>query len=637
MRGFLLIIGCFFSFQAIAQTDSWPVKMASTAMTIWKDSLYTESGKPVKWNYDQGVVLRGIEGLWHRTGRGEYFSYVQKSMDHFVDKNGNIRTYDQDSYNLDNILCGRILLSLYKVSLKEKYYKAAALLYHQLKTQPRTKEGGFWHKKIYPNQMWLDGLYMAEPFYAEWAATFHHPEDFPDIANQFIQMEKHARDPATGLLYHGWDESREQAWANKSTGCSPNFWSRAMGWYGMALVDVLDYFPPDCPEKKALIAILNRFTTAIQKVQDKETGLWWDVLNFPNRKGNYPEASGSCMFVYTLAKAVRRGWIPASGLTAAKKGYEGILQHFIEDGANGQADLKGTVGVSGLGGHPYRDGSYDYYISEKSRLNDPKGIGAFLLAANEMDLLKTLPEGSGKIVLLDCYFNDEYRVNAEGDSVRFHYTWDDQANSGFSFLGNIFHQYGAGLTNLLTAPTTASLKAADIYIIVDPDTKAETANPHYVIPENADAIYNWVNSGGVLLLMGNDSANAEFTHFNQLAEKFGIHFNWDCKNHVIGNQYETGAIVIPKNDPILPETKKIYIKDLSSLQIKSPAKAAITKDGFVIMAMAKIGKGTVFAVGDPWIYNEYTDGRKLPPEYENFQAASDLARWLLQQSKKPVH
>jgi unsaturated rhamnogalacturonyl hydrolase len=637
MRRFLMIIGCFLSFQAIAQTDSWPVKMASTVMNLWKDSLGNGSETPVKWSYDQGVVLRGIEGVWHRTAGGDYFRYMEKSMDHFLDKDGNIRTYDPNSYNLDNILCGRILLSLYKVTLKEKYYKAAGLLYHQLKTQPRTIEGGFWHKKIYPDQMWLDGLYMAEPFYAEWAATFHHPEDFRDIANQFILMEKHARDPATGLLYHGWDESREQAWANKTTGCSPNFWSRAMGWYGMALVDALDYFPPNHPGKKALIAILDRYATAIQKVQDKETGLWWDVLNFPHRKGNYPEASGSCMFVYTLAKAARRGWIPASCLTSAKKGYEGILRHFIENSADGKVSLNGTVSVSGLGGHPYRDGSYDYYISEKTRLNDPKGIGAFLLAANEMNLLKMLPEGSGKTVLLDCYFNNEYRKNADGDSVRFHYTWDDQSNSGFSFLGNIFHQHGAALASLVNTPTAASLKAADIYIIVDPDTKAETASPHYVSPENADVIYNWVKSGGVLLLMGNDSANAEFTHFNQLAEKFGIRFNWDCKNHVIGNDYETGAIVIPQNDPVLPQTKKIYIKDLSSLQITPPAKAHISKDAVVIMATVRIGKGTVFAVGDPWIYNEYTDGRKLPAEYENFQAASDLAKWLLGQSKKTTH
>ena len=341
MSRFLWIVGCFLSLQGITQVDSWPVKMASTAMSIWKDSMYTGSGKLVKWSYDQGVVLQGIEGIWHRTGDGNYFRYLQNSMDHFIDKDGNIRSYDPETFNLDNILCGRILLALYKVTLKEKYFKAAGLLYHQLKTQPRTKEGGFWHKKIYPNQMWLDGLYMAEPFYAEWAATFHHPDDFKDIANQFIQMEKRARDPATGLLYHGWDEIRDQAWANKTTGCSPNFWSRAMGWYGMALVDVLDYLPPNRPERKALIAILNRYATAIEKVQDEETGLWWDVLNFPHRKGNYPEASGSCMFVYTLAKAVRRGWIPASALIVAKKGYEGILRHFIENDANGQVNLKG--------------------------------------------------------------------------------------------------------------------------------------------------------------------------------------------------------------------------------------------------------------------------------------------------------
>jgi unsaturated rhamnogalacturonyl hydrolase len=221
-----------------------------------------------------------------------------------------------------------------------------------------------------------------------------------------------------------------------------------------------------------------------------------------------------------------------------------------------------------------------------------------------------------------------------GDLVRFHYTWDDQSNSGFSLLGNIFHQYGARLTNLLTEPTATSLQPADIYIIVDPDTKAETANPHYISPGNAVAIYNWVKSGGVLLLMGNDSANAEFTHFNQLALKFGIRFNQDCKNHVIGNQYESGAIPIPRSNPILPHTNMIYIKDLSTLHIQSPAEAVLTKDGDVIMAVARIGKGTVFAVGDPWIYNEYTDGRKLPARYENFQAAMDLVQWTLRQTKK---
>src|SRR5665213_2021043 len=296
---FLLVLT---SFIANAQkTNSYAEQMAKTVMTTWKDSM-TSGSRPAKWTYDQGVILKGIEGIWEQTGEGKYFEYMQKSMDVFVDDEGNIRTYKFDDYNLDNVLCGRILLTLFKVTGKEKYYKAAATLRKQLEQQPRTNEGGFWHKNIYPDQVWLDGLYMAEPFYAEWASTFHEDSDFNDIARQFIIIENHARDAKTGLLYHGYDESKKQAWANKTTGLSPNFWSRAMGWYGMALVDVLPYFPNDNPERKELINILNKFAAAVTKVQDAKSGLWWDVLNFPNRKGNYEEASASCMFVYTLAK-----------------------------------------------------------------------------------------------------------------------------------------------------------------------------------------------------------------------------------------------------------------------------------------------------------------------------------------------
>ena len=297
---------------------------------------------------------------------------------HFVDDEGDIRTYKFEDYNLDNILCGRILLTLYKVTGKQKYYKAAATLRKQLVEQPRIKEGGFWHKKIYPNQMWLDGLYMAEPFYAEWASTFHEDSDFNDIANQFIIIEKHARDSKTGLLYHGYDESKEQPWANKMTGVSPNFWARAMGWYGMALVDALPYFPQDNPKRRELIDILRKFVIAIAKVQDQKTGLWWDVLNFPNRKGNYFEASASCMFVYTMFKGVRLGYLPSSCLPIAKKGYAGIIKKFVTN-VDGQTNLEGTVSVSGLGGHPYRDGSYEYYIKEKIVTNDAKGNWRFFI------------------------------------------------------------------------------------------------------------------------------------------------------------------------------------------------------------------------------------------------------------------
>lgn len=278
--------------------------------------------------------------------------------------------------------------------------------------------------------------------------------------------------------------------------------------------------------------------------------------------------------------------------------------------------------------------SYDYYATEKANISDPEEIGFFIPEANKTDLLKSSAVGKGKKVVLDYYFNNEYKKDEEGHLVRFHYTWEDKANTGFSYFGNIFQQSGAIIESLKTAPTRGSLQSADIYIIVDPDTEKETSDPHFVTPRDVGVIYNWVKSGGVLLLMGNDSANAEFLHFNQLAEKFGIHFNEDRRNHVTGNHFEMGAFSIKDKDPIFRTTKKIFIKDISTLRIQSPAKAYLSQGGDIIMALSHVGKGTVFAVGDPWFYNEYVDGRNLPAEYENAHAAKDLAEWLLLQSKK---
>jgi len=306
-------------------------------------------------------------------------------MDHFVNDDGSIRTYSRDEYNIDNILPGRNLLFLYKVTGQEKYRKAGALLREQLKTHPRTSEGGFWHKKIYPSQMWLDGLYMGEPFYAEYAATFHEENAFNDIAKQFILMERHSRDNKTGLLFHGWDESRKQRWSNPQTGRSPNFWARAIGWYAMALVDTLDYFPRNHPQRAELIAILNRLARAIAKYQEPQSGLWYQVVDKGDAKGNYLESSAACMFVYALAKGVRKGYLPANYMQVAERGYRGILREFVKTDAGGQTNLEGTVSVGGLGGNPYRDGSYEYYLSEKVIANDPKGVGALLLAATEME------------------------------------------------------------------------------------------------------------------------------------------------------------------------------------------------------------------------------------------------------------
>jgi unsaturated rhamnogalacturonyl hydrolase len=618
---------------ADGQTKSISERMALTAMnSLYRDSANNESGKPAKWTYDLGVILKGIDGVWYSTGDGRYFSHIQQNLDHFVNDDGTIRTYKLEDYNIDNILLGRNLLALYKVTDKEKYRKAAALLREQLKTQPRTSDGGFWHKKIYPYQMWLDGLYMGEPFYAEYAATFHETAAFDDIAKQFILMERHARDAKTGLLYHGWDESKQQRWADKTTGRSPNFWGRAMGWYGMALVDTLDYFPKDHPQRGELISILNRLAAAVEKYQEPKSSLWYQVLDKGTEKGNFLEASASCMFVYALAKGVRNGYLPASYFKVAEQGYKGILTRFIKTDESGQTNLEGTVSVAGLGGNPYRDGSYEYYLSEKVVTNDPKGVGAFILASNEMEIASKQSVGHGKEVLLDYYFNDEIKKDATGQNITWHYKWEEMANGGFSFFGNVFRSYGAKTESLREAPTTVNLKNADIYIIVDPDTKEETANPNFVQPEYVKAITDWVKAGGVLMLMGNDIGNAEFDHFNQLAKQFGIQFNKDSRNRVQGNDFAAGKIVAPERHPIFKTGRSLYLKEISTLAVAPPAKSVLDDKGDVIMAVARLGKGTVFAVGDPWLYNEYVDGRKLPAEFDNFKAATDLAKWLLEQS-----
>jgi unsaturated rhamnogalacturonyl hydrolase len=608
-------------------------KMTVTAMNLWKDSM-SLNGKSAKWIYDQALLNKAIEGTWYNTGNGDYFKYIQKQTDLFITEDGTIKTYKQDDYNIDNVLGGRVLLTLYKVTGKEKYFKAAKTLREQLKNHPRTSEGGFWHKKRYPYQMWLDGLYMAEPFYAEYANLVHDSAAFDDIANQFIWMEKHVRDAKTGLLYHAWDESKKERWSDSITGRSPHFWSRSMGWYAMALVDVLEQFPDNHPKKYELKQILLRLTEAIKDSRDAKTGVWWQVTDYPNKKGNYLEASASSMFVYAIAKSMRLGFIPKDYLSMVLFGFDGIQKQFVET-KDGMTILNGTVGGCGLGGDPYRDGSYEYYIGEKIVVNDPKGLGAYILAANEMQILLSSYSVEGLVVKLDNYFNAEFKKDITGKMMPYHYQWNEKANSGFSLFGHVFNSYGFKTTELTEAPTAANLLDAAVYIVVDPDTKEETANPNYFEKKDIDNIYDWVKKGGILIVLHNDKGNAEFEHTNQLMQRFGIHFKEDSRNHVEGAYSDAASFKLVKN-PIFKTAKKVYLKEISTLSLTKPAKPVLVDNKDTIIAVAQVGKGTVFAVGDPWFYNEYTDGRKLPAEYENFNAMHDLVKWIIEQIKKPV-
>jgi unsaturated rhamnogalacturonyl hydrolase len=363
----------------IATPNSWAIRMADSVLQSYPISQW-------KWHYEHGLVIKAIAAVGATSGETRFQAVDQEWIDHFVNANGEICTYRMDEFNLDQINPGRLLFPLYQRTGEGRYAAALNLLRSQLRDQPRTPSGGFWHKQIYPNQMWLDGLYMAGPFSAEYAVTFNEPAIFDDLTHQFLLLDQHACDPQTGLLYHAWDEARVQKWANPVTGCSPHFWGRAIGWYVMALVDVLDFLPSEHLHCAALIEILDRLAHAMTRFQDPASGLWYQVINLPNHPGNYRESSVSAMIAYGFAKAVRKGWLAPEYRSAAQRAYRGLLENMIRVDARGSLTLEGTCSVAGLGGVPYRDGTYEYYIQEPVATNDFKGVGPFILAALEMDM-----------------------------------------------------------------------------------------------------------------------------------------------------------------------------------------------------------------------------------------------------------
>ena len=357
---------------------SWGQRMALSALRRYSLS----AGQ---WHYKDGLLFKGVWHVWQQTDEPRFWEHMAAYVDHYITPTGDIQTYRLEEYNIDNINAGKLLFPLYAATEDERYRQAIELLREQLRGHPRTKEGGFWHKQIYPYKMWLDGIYMGSVFYAEYGATFDEPDIFDDVAFQVMTIEKHTRDPQTGLLYHAWDESRQMPWADPVTGCSPHFWSRAIGWYCMAIADILDHLPQDHQDRAELIAILERTLSAVAQVQDEETGLWWQVLDQGNREGNYLEASGTCMYVYAIAKGVRMGYLPQKYLPIAEKAFRGLINHLITADDDGQVNLHGICSTAGLGGTPYRDGSFEYYINEPVTTNNLHGVGAFILAATEIE------------------------------------------------------------------------------------------------------------------------------------------------------------------------------------------------------------------------------------------------------------
>lgn len=355
---------------------------------------YLKNYKPykgeMKWNYEDGCTLVGLEKLYLATGEKKYFDFIQDYMDKRIGENGKIAEFSLTEYNIDNINSGKVLFNLYKELKDEKYRKAIDEVYYQLKIQPRTLEGGFWHKSRYPYQVWLDGLYMALPFYTQYETEYNNMEKYDDIFKQFSNVKKYMYSEEYGLYYHGYDETKTMNWANKLTGLSPNFWARSIGWLAMALIDSLELMNEQVFEyHRELEKMFKELMKNVVKYQH-QSGLWFQVMTKENEKGNYLESSASLMFSYAILKGVRLGYLSEEYLEAGKKAFEGTLEMFLVE-KEGQLKLDGICIMAGLNGivsfNGDRDGSYEYYLSEPVGSDDPKGTGPLMMAYSEIFLI----------------------------------------------------------------------------------------------------------------------------------------------------------------------------------------------------------------------------------------------------------
>ncbi len=387
----LILLAGLFCLGSCQTQSRFSVEMVRSEMSRHEDGAHLDGmeGK-LKWNYTTGLELKSFLDVYEAYGDEAIYNFAEGWYDAIVAEDGSIATYKKEKYNTDHVCPGRALIYLYEKSGKEKYRLAIERLRDQLKDQPRTKEGGFWHKETYPWQMWLDGLYMAQPFYAEYTAKFEEPQKrdslYRDIINHFRVVAAHTYDPATRLYRHAWDESRDMFWCDKETGQSQHAWGRALGWFCMALVDVLDWIPEETEGREELVQLLRGIYEVLPEYADSETGMWYQVLDCPGREGNYVEATCSAMFTYAALKGVRLGYLPAEQRDWALGLYDKLLDTFIRDNGDGTISLVRCCAVAGLGGKDLRSGDYDYYINEKICDDDPKGIGPFIWASLEVEL-----------------------------------------------------------------------------------------------------------------------------------------------------------------------------------------------------------------------------------------------------------
>jgi unsaturated rhamnogalacturonyl hydrolase len=374
----------------------WARKLADSELAR-KTLLYRLDGwdtnrrrKP-RFEYDiSGLLPMAYDELHQVAPDPRYASVMQQLTGSFVNERGEIATYDESAYSLDSIMPGEVLLRLYEHTQDERYRAAADRLRRQLAKQPRTSQGALWHKKRYPGQLWLDGVYMAMPFLAHYSRTFEDESGFDQVVQEFSVTREHLRNANNGLYVHAWDEARQQSWADPATGLSRIYWGRGLGWFSMALVDVLDHIPADdLSHREPLLAMVRELAPSLAAVEDPGSGTWWQVLDQPGAAGNYLESSSSAMFTYFFAKATRKGYLPDAFRPIALRAFDGLVQEFVRVYPDGKVSLTNQCLVAGLGFG--RDGSYRYYMSEPVWKDDPKATGPFILAAVELERLLATP------------------------------------------------------------------------------------------------------------------------------------------------------------------------------------------------------------------------------------------------------
>lgn len=361
-------------------------EMKRLGYSLALDNFDPDRERAANWTYTTGLLMQAIDDTAAAAQRADLRSYADKVMASFIEDDGTITGYKKSSYNIDMVNSGKYLLRLWERTGEQKYKIASDHLRAQLEDHPRTSEGAFWHKQIYPSQLWLDGVYMGMPFLAHYSQLFENGAETKTAVHEFEIARKHMRDSKTGLYYHGWDESKAQSWANSSNGLSEEFWGRGYGWYSMALVDVMDFIPESEKDlRKTMVKLMEEVADSLLGVQDPETGTWYQVLNKPEHPANYTESSASSMFVYFMAKAINEGYLSDKYKDAVLKGYQGIIDEFITFHADGSLSLKDVCKVAGLGFG--RDGSFHYYMTEEIVDNGPHGVGPFILAGLEVSKL----------------------------------------------------------------------------------------------------------------------------------------------------------------------------------------------------------------------------------------------------------